>query len=614
MRELAEPTDVIKQSGMMDIEWYTSQYLDVQILGMDPVQHYLRYGVLLSRDPSPFFSTKAYLNDNLDVKENGINPLLHFISFGKQEGRSVKYSEEFDFFSVPLIKHSSDAKSRLETCDAMGITGWLCPPLNKENCSWAILLEIDRSPVAVTALGRIREDVIKSLKRHAVGFSFSLPESYLDGKEHTIKLYISSKSERIIVKEYRFKLTSAWEPTTLTKTDFSSAPISLFCSHNLKIQGAQTSLLELAIGLKERNVVTPVIYSPSDGPMRAQYEAHGIDVIVQRQPTFRTIDEAAWRIQYDDFLAGIKRLGPKIIIANTLESFHSAFAAQDLDIPHILIPRESESPETYFSHLPSFIRDRAETIVSKADMTVFVAQATRDLWEQKNIRNTFRTIHNGLSQSRLELRLAGQTKEEARIALGIERNDIAILSLGTVTERKGQLDLVKAIPSITAPLGKRCVFFILGMNESDYAKEIRSIVSSWPLEIQRRVHLLAQTEAADTPLVSQLYLASDIFVLNSRHESYPRVILEALYFGLAIVATPCYGVREQLVENTSVLYYEAGNIGQLVAQLSCLTLESETLDRFANAARSRFNDLTSYQEMLTEYSKVVRHIYPRAQQ
>jgi GT2 family glycosyltransferase/glycosyltransferase involved in cell wall biosynthesis len=45
--------ELIHSSGLFDAEWYLQQYLDVKELGMNPVRHYLQYGLRLGRKGNP---------------------------------------------------------------------------------------------------------------------------------------------------------------------------------------------------------------------------------------------------------------------------------------------------------------------------------------------------------------------------------------------------------------------------------------------------------------------------------------------------------------------------------------------------------------------------------
>jgi hypothetical protein len=86
-RKLKEYQRLVAASELFDAEWYLSVNDDVAKAGMDPAEHYVRYGSDEGRDPSPHFSTTSYLAINDDVAEAGMNPLVHYLLYGKDEGR-----------------------------------------------------------------------------------------------------------------------------------------------------------------------------------------------------------------------------------------------------------------------------------------------------------------------------------------------------------------------------------------------------------------------------------------------------------------------------------------------------------------------------------------------
>ena len=82
---------LIQESSLFNKDWYLKNYKDVYATGIDPIDHFLRFGKDELRDPSPNFSTKKYINDNKDIKESDINPLVHFLRFGIHESRKFDW-------------------------------------------------------------------------------------------------------------------------------------------------------------------------------------------------------------------------------------------------------------------------------------------------------------------------------------------------------------------------------------------------------------------------------------------------------------------------------------------------------------------------------------------
>jgi len=69
--------EAIRQSGLFDADWYAQAYPDVGQTGMDPLDHYLRYGAFEGRDPAPGVDSKAYMAANPHLKGLGMSVLEH---------------------------------------------------------------------------------------------------------------------------------------------------------------------------------------------------------------------------------------------------------------------------------------------------------------------------------------------------------------------------------------------------------------------------------------------------------------------------------------------------------------------------------------------------------
>ncbi len=74
-----------------DSSYYLAKNPDVAETGVDPVEHFVRYGWKEGRDPSGDFSVPYYLLTNLDVDNAKINPFWHYIVAGKEEGRLARH-------------------------------------------------------------------------------------------------------------------------------------------------------------------------------------------------------------------------------------------------------------------------------------------------------------------------------------------------------------------------------------------------------------------------------------------------------------------------------------------------------------------------------------------
>ncbi len=86
-RRIARYKQIIANSGLFDQQWYLQHYPDVAAAGWDPIEHYLRHGVVDGRNPSPYFNTRYYVDSNPDLAGSTMPPLIHYINHGQAEGR-----------------------------------------------------------------------------------------------------------------------------------------------------------------------------------------------------------------------------------------------------------------------------------------------------------------------------------------------------------------------------------------------------------------------------------------------------------------------------------------------------------------------------------------------
>lgn len=89
-RNLKRIVKLVRSSGLFDRKWYLETYPDVAKEGLDPIEHYLKFGAKEGRNPGPDFNTAWYLSNYPDVAKEGMNPLVHYIKFGRYEKRIPK--------------------------------------------------------------------------------------------------------------------------------------------------------------------------------------------------------------------------------------------------------------------------------------------------------------------------------------------------------------------------------------------------------------------------------------------------------------------------------------------------------------------------------------------
>jgi O-antigen biosynthesis protein len=382
---------------------------------------------------------------------------------------------------------------------------------------------------------------------------------------------------------------------------------TLMFTNSLNLTGAPYCLLELAKALKDLQVIDPVVMSPEDGPLHKEFEDAGIPVQFFDAP----LEYVGSLSKYENLISLLARtatnLGCGIIYGNTLRTWYAIESARLAGLPAIWNIREGEPWEGYFGYLPTEMEKRALDCYAYPYRIVFVSDAAKEVRASLESRHNFVVIHDSLDTREFNKKNQGWQRGTARESLNLKTHEVAVLLLGTVCARKGQHDFPRALAKLPAQLRESLRCFIVGDRPGTYSTVLRRLVSELPADLRDRI-----TIVGETPDTAQYYFAADLFVCTSRLETYARVILEAMAYGLPIVTTPVPlfgGIREQSLPEFNALFYEPGNIAELAEKLEKLISDDMLRKRFAANSQHVLNSLTDFDEMVESYAEVFREAY-----
>ncbi|GEM_PF-1519716 len=372
-----------------------------------------------------------------------------------------------------------------------------------------------------------------------------------------------------------------------------------FFTHNLNLEGAPLQFLEIAQGLQEREQIHPVWISPENGPLREQLEALGMDC--QFIPPELSAN-LAW--DYETTIAGLTPwaagLELDLLFANTVLNFWSIELAQKLGLPSLWLIHESEPP---FEHLQSWGPEAQRAAPQQLEhcyQVLFVSEATRNLYSSLLPQGNYSVVRNALDEQSLSSRFPLK-RPAAREGLQVGEGERLLLMVGTLCRRKGQAILLKALQEMDPEDLEPLQVILLGKMDPGYQTEFAQELEALPPELRDRIRVEAPCWD-----VGRYYAAADLFVCASLLESYPKVILEAMYAGLPILTTPVFGISEQVRDGVSARCFPPGDAQALARELQTLLRNPEQAQGLADQARFQLNALPDYEDMLSEYSTLLR--------
>ena len=161
-----------------------------------------------------------------------------------------------------------------------------------------------------------------------------------------------------------------------------------------------------------------------------------------------------------------------------------------------------------------------------------------------NINEDIRVIPNPVKEKKIIIKPEYSTRR------------LNIISVGRLSYQKGYDILIKAVSNLSLEDKSRIFVEIYGIGELE--GELKQLIIDKNLEdivmLRGFYHCL-----------DQVYRSSDYFISSSRYEGFPNVVLEALSYGIPIIATNCPGGTKEMVED--------GINGYLCEDVSSLSLK-----------------------------------------
>ena len=170
------------------------------------------------------------------------------------------------------------------------------------------------------------------------------------------------------------------------------------------------------------------------------------------------------------------------------------------------------------------------------------------------------TLHNPVDTELIDEKLACAASPYAG-------DTVNYVSVGSIQYRKGQDTLLKAFSEVCKRIEDSHLYFVGGLLEPEFGQSLNRYISENGLE--KCVHF---TGMQSNPYPWMKF--ADCFVLASRNEGLPNVLIDASYLGTPAVAVRCIPVIERIIsdgENGYVVQPEDVS-GMAEAMLKALSL------------------------------------------
>ncbi len=182
--------------GLVDPLWYAKEYPDVVKTGIDPVEHYIKYGFYLKRKPSSTFNIDNY-------KEiTNLTELCKIVANNNLKNNPIKIN------NIPQLKNTTSCRGYFDSLSTTELRGWAIDEMHPGK-PVSIDIYVDSNFLMQIKTDKSRGDLIrKGLPGQCAGFVLSFQEGILKNGS-VIDLKFSgtnislNKSNRIYKSEFR---------------------------------------------------------------------------------------------------------------------------------------------------------------------------------------------------------------------------------------------------------------------------------------------------------------------------------------------------------------------------------------------------------------------------
>lgn len=390
-------------------------------------------------------------------------------------------------------------------------------------------------------------------------------------------------------------------------------PICGLFTHSLQRNGANNFCFYLVSRL--RITQRFVVFSPSEGPMSADFEALGCKVHI--------VDtKAAGFIQkFGEQLVALK-VG--LLLANTIMRSDVVTLASQMSLPTVWVIHESwpQDKLEYYAQEVFMRKDLTAAIIkgafAKTDCVVFPSEMQKNIYKGLFRPGVAATVYNGIPLQKLDRYQREMDRAAVRSALGYGADDFVVLHIGTICGRKGQIYTAKAASALmsSGSVPNMKVLMVgaryIRDHEIAYIDHIKETITSAGLSWARY---------EDTPVdqrgvapftimdiqssVLRFYMAADVVLVPSLNEVLPLVIGEAMAFRKPIICSRIDAIPEAVTHETEGFLIPPADADALGAAIKRVYDSPALAKRLGDAGRNRVERQFSYAFMCLRYRELM---------
>ena len=346
----------------------------------------------------------------------------------------------------------------------------------------------------------------------------------------------------------------------------------LFITHTNSLDGANRSLLQLAVELRDNHNVKPIIVCPRDKSSHVlinAYSKEGIECIAIPLVMFKLTGSqsllrkallaASFLLHNLNLIYTLRKVKFDLVHSNTSVIDMGAYLAMWRGVPHVWHLREFGFED--FRLTSVFGKHYEQWIYKKSAYGIAISKAI-ELKFKPLFGKRLRLIYNGIT-----------LKKESLLAT--HDNDVTTFCIvGRLEPNKNQLEALKACQLLKHTY--KCAFklLIVGAGGTAYTEMLKKYVAD--NNLQNNVIFTGYRN--DVP---EVLSKCDVGLTTSTNEAFGRITVEYMMQNLAVIASDAGANPEIISDGHTGVLYHLGDAKQLANKMHMLIADNELLQRVA---------------------------------
>ena len=196
-------------------------------------------------------------------------------------------------------------------------------------------------------------------------------------------------------------------------------------------------------------------------------------------------------------------------------------------------------------------------------------------------------------------------KGSFRKKFSVDDDKKIILYLGRIHKIKGLDILVRAYAYIVNKLGVDDGLLVIAGVDDGYLDELERLLSQ--LRMANNVLFTGPLYGKDK---LEAYVDADVFVLPSRYETFPNVVLEAYACSKPVIASNVESISDIVIQGKNGLLFRSGDVQELAETISYVLTHSEEAQDMGRRARKVVEEKFSIDKVVDSlealYEKILK--------